>query len=180
MPACLSRPRHHVRTDRAFACVGIGAVLGSMLLLWLLFPGVSGSVSQTVSVRTDEMATNTLEVHGNQVVVHLGRGDGSEWSRWYFDPDEDMRDAGPIEALRRYLFFGDGAPAADSTSSKTGDFTFTTGGFEDATVGFDFTYEDDTPTTGPYRDAVLHVTTNVIGEVTSAELETDGHVLAIR
>lgn len=180
MPACLDKLRRHVRTDYVFASVGIGIVLGSMLLLWLLFPGVSGSASQTVSVRADEMVTNTLEVHGNQVTIHLGRGDDSKWSRWRFDPDEDMYDAGLVEGLRRYLFFGDGAPACDDTSSETGDFTFTTGGFEDATIGFDFTHENDMSTIGPYRDAVLHVTTNVIGEVTSAELKTDGHVLTVK
>lgn len=65
-------------------------------------------------------------------------------------------------------------------SSETGDFTFTTGGFEDATVRFDFIHVDDAPVIGPYNDAVLHITTNVVGEVTSAELKTDGHVLVIR
>ena len=180
MSACRAKPWHRIRTDYVFASVGIGIVLGSMLLLWLLFPGVSGSASQTVSARADEMVTNTLEVHGNQVTVHLGRGDDSKSSHWRFDPDEDMYDAGPIEALRRYLFFGDGAPACNDHYSDTGDFVFTTGGFEDATIGFDFELVDDMPTIGPYRDAVLHVTTNVIGEVTSAELKTDGHVLAIK
>lgn len=180
MPACRSKPWRHIRTDHIFACVGIGIVFGLMVLLWLLFPGTSGTASQIVSMSGGEMVTNTLEVRGNRVVVHLGRGDDSQWSYWYFSPTEDMYNAGVVEALRRYLFFGSGAPAADNTSSETGDFTFTTGGFEDATVRFDFIHVDDAPVIGPYNDAVLHITTNVVGEVTSAELKTDGHVLVIR